>query len=142
MPQTIFNSPPAPPASSQGWGSSVPLCVYVLYVLYGLVRWVSFLTGVLYTFPMCIHVDGYVFILFVCRSTSASPQNVVQLSVHLATTLLDVTVKFLERALEAGLTPPTLQLLGSSFMFSTLLPTTLAQLGPVACRQPRVYLSY
>lgn len=81
-------------------------------------------------------------ILYVCRSTSASPQNVVQLSVHLATTLLDVTVKFLERALEAGLTPPTLQLLGSSFMFSTLLPTTLAQLGPVACRQPRVYIVY
>ena len=62
----------------------------------------------------------------------------VQMCVHLATTLLEVTINFLERALGVGLTPPTLKLLGSSFMFSTLLPTTLAQLGPVACRQPKV----
>ena len=76
--------------------------------------------------------------IYVCRSVPAGPQNVVQLSVHLATTLLEVTVNFLEKALGVGLTPPILKLLGSSFMFSTLLPTTLAQLGPVACKQPKV----
>lgn len=91
-----------------------------------------------YSMRGCVFIS---LLLYICRSTSASPQNVVQLSVHLATTLLDVTVKFLERALETELTPSTLQLLGTSFMFSTLLPTTLAQLGPVACRQPRVCLS-
>lgn len=62
----------------------------------------------------------------------------VQLSVHLATILLDVTVGFLQRALGAELSPSTLDLLGGSFLFSTLLPTTLAQLGPVACRQAKV----
>ena len=68
----------------------------------------------------------------------SSPQNVVQLSVHLATMLLDVTMGFLERILGEELSPPTLGVLGESFLFSTLLPTTLAQLGPVACRQPKV----
>ena len=68
----------------------------------------------------------------------SSPQNVVQLSVHLATMLLDVTMGFLERILGEELSPPTLGVLGKSFLFSTLLPTTLAQLGPVACRQPKV----
>ena len=76
--------------------------------------------------------------MILCRSMPAGPQNVVQLSVYLATTLLEVTVNFLEKALDVGLTPPLLKLLGSSFMFSTLLPTTLAQLGPVACKQPKV----
>ena len=74
------------------------------------------------------------------RATMSSPQNVVQLSVHLATMLLDVTMGFLERILGEELSPPTLGLLGGSFLFSTLLPTTLAQLGPVACRQPKVSL--
>lgn len=76
--------------------------------------------------------------VYCCRSTPSGPPNVVQLSVHLATTLLEVTVGFLEKALGVGLTPPILEQLGSAFMFSTLLPTTLAQLGPVACKQPKV----
>jgi len=63
---------------------------------------------------------------------------VLQLSVHLATNLLEVTMGFLERILQEELSPPLLSLLGGSFLFSTLLPTTLAQLGPVACRQPKV----
>ena len=76
------------------------------------------------------------------RSVVSGPQNVVQLSVHLATTLLDVTMTFLERALGAELSPTTLGLLGGSFLFSTLLPTTLALLGPVACRQPKVGMAW
>lgn len=70
----------------------------------------------------------------------SGPQNVVQLSVHLASTLLDVTVGFLERVLGPGgdLSQDVFELLGSSFLFSTLLPTTLAQLGPIACKQPKV----
>ena len=52
----------------------------------------------------------------------SSPQNVVQLSVHLATMLLDVTMGFLERILGEELFPPTLGVLGESFLFSTLLP--------------------
>ena len=73
-------------------------------------------------------------------SVSSSSQNVVQMSVHLASTLLDVMVSFLERAMREGLRPDILELLGSSFLYSTLLPTTLAQLGPVACRQPKVHV--
>ena len=68
----------------------------------------------------------------------SAPQNVLQLSVHLASTLLDVTVGFLERLLSGELTGEVLHSLGSSFLFSTLLPTTLAQLGPVACKQAKV----
>ena len=68
----------------------------------------------------------------------SGPQNVVQLSVHLASTLLDVTVGFLERVLGGDLSQDVFEILGSSFLFSTLLPTTLAQLGPIACRQPKV----
>lgn len=68
----------------------------------------------------------------------SGPHNVVQLSVHLATTLLEVTVGFLQHALGEELSLQALELLGESFLFSTLLPTTLAQLGPVACRQPKV----
>ena len=60
------------------------------------------------------------------------------MNVHLASTLLNITVGFLERAMGEGLQPDILELLGSSFLFSTLLPTTLAQLGPVACKQPKV----
>lgn len=68
----------------------------------------------------------------------SGPQNVVQLSVHLSSTLLDITVGFLERVLGGELSKEVFELLGSSFLFSTLLPTTLAQLGPIACRQPKV----
>ena len=70
---------------------------------------------------------------------SSGPLSVVQMSVHLASTLLNVTVSFLERVMGEGLRPEVLELLGSSFLCSTLLPTTLAQLGPVACKQPKVY---
>ena len=62
----------------------------------------------------------------------------VQMNVHLASSLLNVMVGFLERAMGEGLRPDILELLGSSFLYSTLLPTTLAQLGPVACKQPKV----
>ena len=62
----------------------------------------------------------------------------VQMSVHLSSTLLEVTVGFLQHVLSEDLSPDLLNLLGSSFLFSTLLPTTLAQLGPVACKQPKV----
>ena len=67
-----------------------------------------------------------------------SIQNVIELSVHLATTMLDVTVGFLQRLLDRGSDQAVLEALGRSFLFSTLLPTTLAQLGPLACRQPKV----
>ena len=72
------------------------------------------------------------------RAVLPGPQNVVQLSVHLATLLLEETVGFLRRALEAELPPMALEQLGDSFLLSTLLPTTLAQLGPIACQQPKV----
>lgn len=75
-------------------------------------------------------------------SGSSGPQNVVQMNVHLASTLLNVMVGFLERAMGEGLRPDILELLGSSFLYSTLLPTTLAQLGPVACKQPKVCTMY
>ncbi len=61
------------------------------------------------------------------------------MSVHLSSSLLEVTVGFLQRFLEEELSLDVLNLLGSSFLFSTLLPTTLAQLGPVACKQPKVW---
>lgn len=67
-----------------------------------------------------------------------SVQNVIELSVHLSTTMLGVTVGFLQRLLNQGLDKVVLEVLGRSFLFSTLLPTTLAQLGPLACRQPKV----
>ena len=70
--------------------------------------------------------------------STSGPQNVVQLSVHLASMLLDITVGFLERVLEGKPSSEVFSLLGSSFLFSTLLPATLAQLGPIACRQPKV----
>ena len=47
---------------------------------------------------------------------------------------------FLQHMLNEELSLDMLNLLGSSFLFSTLLPTTLAQLGPVACKQPKVSL--
>lgn len=68
----------------------------------------------------------------------SGPQNVVQMSVHLSSTLLEVTIGFLQHVLNEDLSMDILNLLGSSFLFSTLLPTTLAQLGPVACKQPKV----
>ena len=68
----------------------------------------------------------------------SGPQNVVQMSVHLSSTLLEVTIGFLQHILNEDLSLEILNLLGSSFLFSTLLPTTLAQLGPVACKQPKV----
>ena len=65
--------------------------------------------------------------------------NVIELSVHLATTMLGVTVGFLRRSLDWGSDQAALlEALGKSFLFSTLLPTTLAQLGPLASRQPKV----
>ena len=73
-----------------------------------------------------------------CRSSGSGPQNVVQMSVHLSSTLLEVTIGFLQHVLSDELSLEVLNLLGSSFLFSTLLPTTLAQLGPVACKQPKV----
>jgi hypothetical protein len=60
------------------------------------------------------------------------------MSVHLSSTLLEVTIGFLQHVLSKELSLDVLNLLGSSFLFSTLLPTTLAQLGPVACKQPKV----
>lgn len=62
----------------------------------------------------------------------------VQMSVHLSSTLLEVTIGFLQHVLSKELSLDVLKLLGSSFLFSTLLPTTLAQLGPIACKQPKV----
>ena len=69
---------------------------------------------------------------------ASSAHNVIELSVHLATTMLDVTVGFLQRLLDRGSDQTLLEALGKSFLFSTLLPTTLAQLGPLASRQPKV----
>ena len=82
--------------------------------------------------------NKYLFSSFRISGGSSGPQNVVQMNVHLASTLLNVMVGFLERAMREGLRPDILELLGSSFLYSTLLPTTLAQLGPVACKQPKV----
>ena len=58
----------------------------------------------------------------------------------MSSTLLEVTMGFLQHMLNEELSLDMLNLLGSSFLFSTLLPTTLAQLGPVACKQPKVSL--
>ncbi len=82
--------------------------------------------------PACIIND-----MVLSRSSGSGPQNVVQMSVHLSSTLLEVTIGFLQHVLSRELSLDVLNLLGSSFLFSTLLPTTLAQLGPVACKQPK-----
>ena len=75
-------------------------------------------------------------------SPSGSPQNIVQLSVNMASMLLDLTVGFLERLLRDGPTVETVEIFSSSFLVSNLLPTTLAHLGPIASLQPKVlYLS-
>ena len=68
------------------------------------------------------------------RPATSGPQNVVQMSVHLSSTLLEVTMGFLQHMLNEELSLDMLNLLGSSFLFSTLLPTTLAQLGPQAAQ--------
>ena len=76
--------------------------------------------------------------LFCHRFTTLNSQNIIELSVHLLKSLLEMTLNFLEQALASDLPSTTLNILGSSFVFSTLLPTTLAQLGHVACKQPKV----
>ena len=78
--------------------------------------------------------------LFSYNSSTSSPQNVVQLSVHMASMFLDLTVRFLERIIGAGATPDALDALSSSFLMSNLLPNILAQLGPIAAQQPKVQL--
>ena len=91
-----------------------------------------------YPYSACLYSLPFVVALCSCRSSGSGPQNVVQMSVHLSSTLLEVTMGFLEHVLGQDLSLDILNLLGSSFLFSTLLPTTLAQLGPVSCKQPKV----
>ena len=58
--------------------------------------------------------------------------------------LLDLTVSFLERILNNGLTEESVAILSSSFLLSKLLPTAIAHLGPIASLQPKVchYVQY
>ncbi len=74
----------------------------------------------------------------VVYSLVSTPQTVVQLSVHMASMLLDLTVGFLTRILSAGPTQEALQALSSSYLMSKLLPNILAQLGTIASQQPEV----
>ena len=87
-----------------------------------------------------LYVQEEDYFLFIPHlSSTTSPQTVVQLSVHLASMLLDLTVAFLTRILQAGATPEALKALSSSFLISKLLPNVLAQLGTIASQQPDVW---
>jgi E3 ubiquitin-protein ligase MYCBP2 len=74
---------------------------------------------------------------FIYSSISSPPQNVVQLSVHMASLLLGLTVSFLERVMGMGMNDGAISVLSSSFLLSHLLPNTLAHLGPIAILQPK-----
>ena len=64
------------------------------------------------------------------------PHNVMQMSVHLGSMFFDLMIQLLRRLLSGEVSEDTLETLSSSFFVSSLLPCTIAQLGPIASRQP------
>lgn len=69
-------------------------------------------------------------------SPSSMPHNVMQMSVHLGSMFFDLTVQLLKQVLSGDISQNAQEILSSSFFVSSLLPRTIAQLGPIASRQP------
>ena len=76
------------------------------------------------------------FLLLLISISTSSSNSVVNLSIRLATMLLDIGVNFLEKVFSNPAFSN--EVLGSSFLFSTLLPATIAQLGPITAKDPKV----